>query len=339
MRRSLTSLALVLCLAVASCKSTTAEDAQVVSAYLENAAQYYDSTHYLRAYQQWQKALELDPDEERAQLGQAMALYQLGREETKEGVERLTESERRLEALRRGGLGDQSWKAEIGYALVQQRWADLYDRALRLEAANADAGRPVNEEKRALAEKEIPRRIDLSAKSYRAVLADKRTEPNLQMSCWLGLARLALLNGEFEESLEWCAKYEKQVVRSAKFWETQGESYASKLFGARLQEAELKDVRANTLFKLNRFQEAEQELDRLLALQPERADAYLNRAMIRETRAAWDLAGADYRKYLDLTDRKEDDLVVLEAKKRCLLCEERVAAQDERIIESGPSPR
>lgn len=340
MRRRFAAFALVAAASVAaSCRANATEDAQIVATYLENAAQYYDAGHYLRAYQQWQRALDLDSDEERAQLGQAMALYQLGREDSKEGLERLAESERRLEELRDGALGEQGWKVEIGYALVQQRWADLYDRALRLETANADAGRPVNEERRSVAADQIPGRIAASEKSFRAVLADKRTEPNLKMTCWLGLARLALLRGAYEESLEWCGLYQEQVVRSAKFWETQGKTYAGKLFGARLQEAELKDVRANTLFKLGRFAEAEAELDRLVALQPERADAFLNRAIIRETRGAWDLARADFGKFLEFTDLKEDDPAVLEARKRQLLCAERVASEDERVIEAAPPQR
>ena len=100
--------------------------------------------------------------------------------------------------------------------------------------------------------------------------------------------------------------------------------------GARLQEADLRDVLANTLFKLNRFADAEEQLDKLIALQSNRADAYLNRGIVRETRAAWDLARADYGKYLELTNLKDDDAIVLEAKKRRLLCEERLAAEIER---------
>ncbi|MCE9636118.1 MAG: tetratricopeptide repeat protein [Planctomycetes bacterium] len=326
-------------LTTAGCQSVTGEDRQVASAYLENAAQYYDAGHYLNAYQQWSKALEFDPNDERAQLGQAMALYQLGRDTTKDGMARLAESEKRLDTLRDGGLGDQSWKAELGYALVQQRWAELYDRAARIQEANATARSPQNEAALATAKAELPRRIAQSEASFRKVLDDSRTEPNFKMTAWLGLAKMTARRGAYDESLRWCRKYEEQVVRSREFWEKQPETYATRLFGARLQEAELRDVLGNTLFKLGQFASAEDELNRLVALQPQRASAYVNRGMLREARGAWDLARSDYARFLQLADLTSDDPNILEAEKRKLLCEERMAAEDERLERDTSPPR
>lgn len=333
------SIVALFALAVTACTTITADDRRVISAHLENAAQYYDAGHYQNAFQQWGKALELDPDEERARLGQAMALYRLGLQDTKEGIASLEEAERRLTALRGGAIGDQSWKAELGFALVQMRWAEAYDKVARVHEANAAAGRAHDPAKRAEALRERAQRGAAAERSFQAVRADSRTEPNFQLTAWLGLAKMTALRGAYEESLEWCRKFEEQVTRSREFWEKQPDSYAAKLFGVALQEAELRDVLANTLFKLGRLDAAERELDRLVALQPSRASAYVNRGMLREARAAWDLARSDYGSFLRLTDLASDDPAVLEAEKRRYLCEERLAAEDEAIDRGVRPPR
>lgn len=340
MHRILLPLLLALAaLAQAGCHSISSEEHQLALAYLENAAQYYDAGHYPNAFQQWGKVLEIDPDEERAQLGQAMAQYQMGQKDTKEGLAHLADAERRLDLLRDGALGDQSWKAELGYALLQQRWADLYDRAARIQAANQAAGRPFDAAKLQTAREERPRRIQLAEEAFQTVRNDPRTLPNFKLTVWLGLARLTAMRGAYEQSLGWCSLYEEQVSKSKEFWSKQSEEYASKLLGAELQEAELRDVLANTLFKLGRFQEAESELDRLVKLQPNRAAAYLNRGILRETRGAWDLARSDYDQFLHLTDLETDDPSVLEAQKRRLQCEDRLAAEDAQMDRSLPAPR
>src|SRR6185503_19059 len=93
----------VLALLLAACKTAGSEQQQMLTVYLENAAQYYDTGHYERAFQQWQKVLEIENDESRALLGQAMALYQMGREDSQKGFERLALAEGRLEELRKNG--------------------------------------------------------------------------------------------------------------------------------------------------------------------------------------------------------------------------------------------
>ena len=69
--------------ATAGCTSfggLTKTERQTVALYLENAANYYDAGRYDSAYQQWTMALNMDPTRDKARLGQAMALYQLGEE-------------------------------------------------------------------------------------------------------------------------------------------------------------------------------------------------------------------------------------------------------------------
>ncbi|MCG3133695.1 MAG: hypothetical protein HMLKMBBP_00920 [Planctomycetes bacterium] len=312
-----------------SCAGTQGEDGQTLQAYLENAAQYYDGGHYLRAYQQWERALELEPSEEKALLGQAMALYQLGREESKDGVDRLAEAERRLDGLRREGLGDMAWKAELGFAFAQQRWAELYDRKLRKLEADEKAGALAAEGAAQLpvVRAELPKRIARAEASFGKVLEDKRTEPNFHLTCWLGLARAAAMRGDWQGAHDWARKYEKKVTESKAFWKKQGQEYASKLFGAELQEAELRDVLANCLFKLGRDEEAERELDALIALQGTRADAYLNRGVLRHRRRAWDLARSDLRRFLQISPLPKGDPELLRAAELLVECEDELALE------------
>lgn len=314
--------------ALPSCASGMSEEGLTAQTYLENAAQYYDTGHYLRAYQQWEKVLEIDPSEDRAILGQAMALYQMGREESPDGVARLGEAERRLDELRRTGPADSAWKAELGHALAQQRWAELYDRKLRkLEADEAAGTLPAGgADQLRTVRAELPKRIGAAEKGYRAVLDDKRTEPNFHLTCWLGLSRAAAMRDDWQGAYEWARKYEKKVSESKEFWKKQGKEYASKLFGAELQEAELRDVLANCLFKLGRFEESEKELDLLIGLQGTRADAYLNRGVLRHRRKAWDLARSDLRRFLQISSRPKGDPDLLRAAEMLVECEDALEA-------------
>jgi tetratricopeptide (TPR) repeat protein len=309
------------------CGSMSNEDRMVASVYLENAAQYYDAGQYERAIHQWARVLEMDASDDRARLGTAMAHYQLGRLDSGDGVKNLAAAESRLTELRDGGLGEMSWKAEIGYALVQERWADLYGRAVKQLEAKKKAGDAIDEKALATSKAELPNRLALAESSYRRALDDKRTEPNLQMTCWIGLAHVAAQRGEWRTAIDWARKYEAQIVQSKEFWKKQGDQYSSKLFGAELQEAELRDVLANCHFKLGEHETAEKELDLLIGLQPQRTDAYLNRGLLRHRRKAWDLARSDLRRFLAQTTRPAEDPTSAEAAKALLECEEQLASE------------
>jgi tetratricopeptide (TPR) repeat protein len=141
---------------------------------------------------------------------------------------------------------------------------------------------------------------------------------------------MAALRGDWEGALAQAEKYKTKIVESKEFWKKQGSEYSTRLFGAELQEAELRDVMANCLYKAGRHDEAETELGHLIEVQPARASAYLNRGMMRYRRAAWDLARADLRRFLALTDLPQDDAVSMEAMKALVVAEERVAEDEDR---------
>lgn len=326
----------LLCLIAGACAHVTDEDRQVITVYLENAAQYYDAGHYLRAYQQWGRVLELDDGEERARLGQGMALYQLGREESADGVARLAAAEDALGKLRNGEIAA-SWKADLGFGLVQLRWAELYARKTRKFEADLKEGREVDAAEVALCRAEVPKRVSAAESSFRSVLENPETEPNFHLTCWLGLARSAAARGDWAATVDWARRYEKKVVESKTFWSKQGQEYATRLLGAELQEVELRDTMANCLYKLGRHDEAESELDRIVQIAPNRAAAYLNRAQLRKQRGAWDLARSDFRQFLARSDLPKDSPARLDAEKLLVECEDALAAEDE-LLRRGQRP-
>lgn len=333
-------LTLIVCLLATACTSLGTEDRKRLTLHLENAAQYYDQRHYDRAYQQWDKALQVDPLNDKARLGQAMALYQMGLEESPLGVSRLQAAEERLDELRDEDLDGLEWQAELGYAMTMDRWVGLYARKVRQLRYQREVEGITDEEELAIAESELQRRARVAEASYRLVYEGGEREAQYQLACLIGLAKMTAYRGDFEASLRHARRYEEQIVRSKRLWRDAAERFPreaplweQKLHGAERQEAELRDLIANVLFKLGRYQEAESELDVVLEIDPERASAYLNRGIMRQTRSDWDRARQDFRTFLAMTTRTAEDPSVLEAKRRLQEVEKRVEEEDAAAVE------
>ena len=71
----------------------------------------------------------------------------------------------------------------------------------------------------------------------------------------------------------------------------------------------------------------------VLEIDPERASAYLNRGIMRQTREDWDRARQDFRTFLAMTTRAKDDPSVLEAQRRLEEVERRVREEDAAAVE------
>ncbi len=335
---------LVLACLTQACTTLGTEDRKTLTLHLENAAQYYDQAHYLRAHQQWGLALEVDPLNGKARLGRSMALYQLGLEESPTGVARLQLASEQLDELRYEDLDGLEWQAELGYALVNDRWVSLYSRKVRLlKYELATEGKESEQTEKAeeleLAQSELQRHASLAETAYASVHGGER-EAQYQLTCMVGLAKMAAFRGDYEASLEYQKEYEEQIVRSKRFWRDSIERYPreaalweQKLHGAERQEAELRDLIANVLYKLGRIEEAEFELNVVIELDPERDSAFLNRGILRQTRKDWDRARQDLRTFLAMTARDADDASVIEAKRRLAEVEARVREEDEAAVE------
>jgi len=342
-------LALATCsvLGLTACHSTTgggSEDANRLTAYLENAANYYDREHYARAYQQWDKALDIESDNVKCRLGQAMCLYQLSRAPGREGLERLIQAEAALADLLDDDLDGQEWKAQLGYGLVQERWVRLYDSRIRMAERDSRGKSPIDEKELEANRTELTRRISLAESTFIDILGSGDQAVRDRLTCLVSLARLTFMRNDLEASLAHCRAYEKQVKLSKQLWTDASARfpkerpiYEAKIDGAERQEAELRDLMGSVLFKLRRFEDAEKELDIVLTLDETRASAYLSRGIIRQNRGDWDRARADYTEFLARCGLPTDDPNVREATSRLLQVEELVDAEDElrRKIENA----
>ena len=329
--------------ALAACNTLSSQNEGQLALYLENAAQYYDGGHYERAYQQWNKALELDAENEKARLGQAMALYQLGRAESVEAIAPLVEATKRLDKLRFEKFGDDQWKVELGAALVHERWCEVYDRKIRKIAEEEKKGVTPDAQALAVSKREFASHMDVAREAFEGVLSGSEKDPRDRLTCWLGLARIAAWRDDLEGSLKYANLYLEQVLRSKKLWQDAAARfprekpiYDAKYAGAELQEAELRDLMGNVLYQLGRMKEAEEQVDIVLKTFPQRATAYLNRGILRQSRGEDDLARSDYNKFLKYTELPDSDPSIAECTRRLSEVEARITAQDQRGVEDTP---
>jgi Tfp pilus assembly protein PilF len=343
MVKSVAVLALLAACALAGCNSLSSETEGPLASYLDNAAQYYEGGHYQRAYQQWDLALQIDPEDQHARLGQAMALYQLGRVEAPGAITPLTQATDRLQQLTNEDFGRDQWKVELGVGLAHVRWCDLYDRKIRKIAEDEKAGVAPDKVKLAEAKAEFARHLDIADRAFQSVLGGEEKAPRDRLTCWLSLAHVAYWRGDLAKSLDYANLYLKQVVSSETLWKNQqrdepqaAEVYKGKFTGAQLQEADLRDLMGAVLFRLGRVDEAEKELSQVIKMFPQRATPYLNRGVIRQMRGDDDLARADLRRFLSLTDLRENDPSILEAARRLAEVEGRLAAQEIKDRDEPP---
>jgi len=334
--------------ALAGCNSLSSENEGQLSTYLDNAERYFEGGEYTRAFQQWGKALELDSSNEGARLGQAMCLYQNGREEKAAAIKPLVEATERFEKLRRQDLGPMQWKVELGYALVHQRWCNLYDRKIRKIAEDEKKGVAVDAKELETAKREFQSHLASTAEAFEKVLSGPEKEPRDRLTCWLGLAQVAYWRNDLPTSLQYANLYLEQVLRSKRFWKDQvdnskhpanTEMFKGKYTGAQLQEAELRDLMGMVLLQMNRPEEAAAELDKVIEMFPQRAGAYLSRGILRQNRGDDDLARSDYNKFLNTTDLPDNDPSVIEATRRLGEVQSRLEAQDARDAGGTPANR
>ena len=339
-------LAVLVACSTPACNSISSDQEQLLSTYLENAAQYYDGGHFQRAYQQWDQALAMDSGNQKARFGQAMALYQMGRIETTKAIEGpLTQATFRLDELRKENFDKDQWKVELGVAMVHGRWCEIYERKLRVMAEQETKGVPRDEKLVATVKSEFARHVAISEQAFKNVLEGSEKDPRDRLTCWLGLARISAWRDDLPASLEYANLYLGQVVRSKQLWKDSAERYPkeapiyeAKQAGAALQEADLRDLMGAVLFRLGREDEAEVQVNKVLEMFPQRASAYLNRGILRQMRGDDDLARGDFKRFLNYVDLPDNDPSILEATRRLAEVESRLATQD-AADRATPSPQ
>ncbi len=326
---------LVLAAAVGACASTTEEEVLQIDVYVQNAQGYMDGGHYEQALAQFRRALRIDADHGKARLGEAFCLYHMG-DRPQPGAEvRIQEAEAAFAALDPSDYGENSWKVALGRGMVHSRLSELYDAAARLRdpgGAAGDRGAPADRE-RALAESR--RHASLAEAAFRAVLADG-TQPLARdnLTALFFLARAGALRAtrpeEYDEALAFFRRYEVQVDRSKALWRSLAKSepenaavLEQRLRAAERQEIALRDTIANILFKRRDHAGSLAELDKVLALDGDRASAWLARGQNNEALGRFGAAADDYRRFLALTDNAPSSEDVIRATERMRACEAR----------------
>jgi Tfp pilus assembly protein PilF len=296
--RALCLALLACCAACSSSASSSEERAQRVEMHTELALGYYQLGDLDRAEQQVVKGLELEPDDEALALLLGWTLQRRGR------TEDVLRAEQIFRKLQDGG--DYRAVLGLGEALEQKGKAqDEAARAIRAGEQDTEAADPAaRADELAAAARES---WQASARQYARTL-ELRPEDRDALN---GLQRVQALLGRWDESLAasrellrlaeaestfWKARLEKDDLSAAEEQRMRGiVTSAAKLWSStRLQ-------MATVLLKSGRPDEAEAELDLVIAAEPGRYELYGRRAQLRVERG--DFAGAlsDLDAYLRLT--------------------------------------
>ena len=334
MGRVRTALALTIAALAAACASAPEEEERLaVEVYLHNAQGYVDGGHHDQALAQFRQALKVDPGNRKALLGEAFSLLYLGQEENPSAGARILEAAERIDRLSPDAYGENGWKVLLGQGMVHARLADLWERKAELRRQEPDSpdGRKETDEARANRDRERAE----AERAFREVLRQEEPLARDNLTALFYLATASALRArapaDYDAALGYFRRYEVQVERSKRLWVESAKrdpemkaAYEAKLHGAERQEIELRDLVANVHFKRRDHEASVGELNRILALDPDRATAYLNRGRNQEELGRFGAAADDYNKFLRLTDLPPDSPAVVEAAERMKACEDRV---------------
>lgn len=336
MRALLVLVALLASVIGGGCASTDEDETLEVSIYLQNAQGYVDGGRYDEALNQFRRALAVDPGNSKALLGEAFALLYLGQGQGDTAAARIQEADRAFAGLEPERYDENSWKVNLGRGMVNARLAELYSNAAEMRNGAAAGGDTIASTERDHARAEVARRDAAAEREFTAVLA--RTDQPLardNLAALFYLARHHALratdNAGYDRALEFFRRYAVQVERSKALWRNSIKSdaanaplYESRLQGAERQEVALRDLVANIHFKRRDHAASMEELNRILAIEPENSRAYLNRARNEEELGRYGEAADDYRRFLALTDDPPTTSAVITATERMRECEEKL---------------
>ncbi len=315
MRRQTLFLIALLLPILASCASPGASDDEkyTVEFHNNNAQHYYEGAHYTRALDQFEKALELDDDDEKALLGRAWCLLLIAEGDILRGDtvgdDYLEEARDAFADLNQRDLDENQYKVALGTAKTHALYGDLYSARvanLQTELKRRPPGDPLHAALKTAENDARQSYLDAQA-IFKLVLEDEST-PGAKgnLTALIQLARISVIQKDFATALLYAEQYRQQVRRSKDLWVRSLKQFPEdrviwemKLAGAVTKEVEVLDLIANAYFKLGQFQLAKEELDRLLLLDPYRTDTYLNRGLLNVRLGAKRQALADMKKFMN----------------------------------------
>ncbi|MCU0725729.1 MAG: tetratricopeptide repeat protein [Planctomycetes bacterium] len=302
------------------------------SFYTNNAQAYIDGGHYERALQQFDRALEIDEDNQLALVGRAWTYVMLGEAQilrgVKAGAENIQLALAEFEELEGDDFGPASYKIDLGYGKAHLLMAELYER--RADLLRSAVERRPDPQKEAARSAADESRLEhyREATTYLARVLEAKDNPLAKddLTALLLMARINVGRQDYAGALIYTERYLEQVRRSKSLWLDAIRKYPSdeKLYEAKLAGAVAKEVPArylisSALFKLGRVENAETELNEVLLLDPFVAGAWLDRGIVREQLGKNEEAIRDYREFLTHAARlglTEDDPRVVEAAAR-----------------------
>jgi len=331
MTRLRTVAALAAAFVAGACASDSDRENLGVEVYLLNAQGPFDAGHYEQALFSFRRALEVEPENRKALLGEVTCLYYLGSREGAGAGAHILEAGAKVDALDPEEFGGNAWKVRLTRGMIHARLAELWGRK---------AAAPEKEPGDAAAVAEAKRNREAAAAiataSFKAVLAtvDEPLARN-NLTALFYLAREGSLRAQatedYAEPIAYLRRFEEEVGKSKKLWTEMikrepeyAEVYKSKLKGAETQEIELRDLVANILFKQRLHEESIAELDKVIALDPYRAAAFFNRGRNNEELGRYGAAADDFGRFLMLTELPPGSALVVEAFERKQKCEDRL---------------
>ncbi|MFT5049135.1 MAG: tetratricopeptide (TPR) repeat protein [Chlamydiales bacterium] len=283
---------LALCLAQASCIFEGGPEGpsqeERVELHYENALRFHEMGELERALDQAQRGLEADPRDRRLRLLTAMILV---RRETR--VDLAT-----AESLFRGLRGEQDYRVDLGLATCLERKGLLFDEAAR-------AGKPKHAGE---AQKSWREAVEL----YERVLADQRGD----REALNGLMRTHALLGQDAQSFEVSGRLIASVGQHTTFWQGQltediSASREAQIRGWLAGNTQLVTKthlhRASILRRLDRQEEAIQELQAVIELDPEIPEVHSRLAQQLFEVGRYEEARHAIDRYLALSDDAFDD--------------------------------
>lgn len=306
---------LLVFLLLASCRSSDEPpeltDEQKLGFYIENALRYYNLGDLERGMNQVQRGLEIDPDNERFLLMQAKFLQLRGK---------TVDVAAALEIYRDHPAQD-DFRVQLGIGETNERLALIEDAsAEKIQNGELYTDAPDPEARAQELRRSSKRRLE---KAHEAYLASNELARG-EVATVNGLVRVTALLEREHESIEWARQLIEVLGDSSRLRRIELED--PNLTAAREREL-LASIRANTrmiveahlhianlYYVLGLKQEVVDELTRVVELDPERSEAYAQRAQVLYQMGRYQKASDAVQRFLELsTDLPYDHPDIQEA--------------------------
>jgi len=314
----LAALALALAGACSSTPDEPKRDPQKeFELYKTTAVFHYANKEYARAHSQAQKALELQPRDQKLLLMKAWIRLQAG----------TTQDYLAAEKQFRGLLAEGGYEAQLGLAATLERLGTVYREsadALEQQASGAQLQsdgtlsppRTPDKKQRARIE-ELRAQRDSAWRESVAMYARILEERPADLAALNGSQRTLGLLGEFAASLQHTDRLIEAALAERGFWQQQLQrevltadeeaSFRKRVDESRALEVGTRLYAASALRALGRTQECIDHLTRVIELEPGMPEAYSRRAQGLHALGQHEQALADLDVYLRLTPRPYED--------------------------------